>query len=67
MDEIIKDKLKSEIERADKVDDRFTSMEENEEFMDGEEIYNSGFARGRLFGLQMALRIIEEAENECVK
>ncbi len=55
-------KLKSEIEKADKIDDRYAEMEEKEEFMDGEQVWHSGYARGKLKGLQIALSIIEEGD-----
>lgn len=60
MIETIKEKLKLEFEKANKADDRFAEMEEAEEFMDGEMIYDSGVARGRYLGLRKALQIIEE-------
>jgi len=63
MIEKIKQILKSEIEEADKIDDRFAEMEENDEFMDGEMNYSAGKAKGRLSGLNMALAIIEEVEK----
>ena len=53
-------KLKLEFEKANKADDRYAAMEEAEEFMDGEMIYNSGVARGRYLGLKKALEIVEE-------
>ena len=52
-------KLKLEFEKANEADDRFTVMEEAEEFMDGEMIYSSGIAKGRYLGLRKALEIIE--------
>lgn len=55
-------KLESEIEKADKIDDRYAEMEEKEEFMDGERVWYSGYARGKLKGLQIALSIIEEGD-----
>lgn len=62
MIETIKEKLKLEFEKANKADDRFSAMEEDEEFMDGEMIYSSGVARGRYLGLKKALEIAGESE-----
>ncbi len=65
MSEYFEIKMKEKIELAEKADHRFAEMEEKEEFMDGEMVYRSGFARGKLIGLQVALKMFEDDKAGC--
>ena len=64
MSEYFEIKMKEKIELAEKADDRFAEMEEKEEFMDGEMVYRSGFARGKLIGLKVALKMFEDNKKK---
>ena len=63
MEDIIK-KIEAEKDATLKHSDELSTMEENEEFMDGEMIYQSGFAWGRFTGLRYALKILKEGNYE---
>ena len=53
-------KIIDERDAAEQKNDRFSKMEEAEEFMNGEEIYAAGFAWGVTVGLNRALKILDE-------